>query len=435
VPQTRPADHNPISRLSLNCHPPAHVRPHPETALALLAELQDAAVPAPATVAPPMEDEVFPRWERIDDMRTPGRSQLVTAGPGRMNGAAMHGLYRRPVAPSTDEVAAYWQGYLLWHWQEAKTAHPLPGTALLSAWNLILAEGLSQPDELTPYGSNVEQFTNAWKSRAVLAGYLPYANFRLPTEQVSAWCATAERARLHYDREPDAVRGYQRIIAARPQTYGQLFDLHAIGLAYASAGLPSLVAASQLAALREHRDIPIATYASVELPLEHAPLVIQGLTLGHPVTMTLMHAWDALPVIPIRTPSWRAGETAAAAWPGLRTCDHTGRHEGLDRLDAERGGDLVAFVRDYYHSEFSPQGRPASLDDLIERPYLVPMAYRRYLATFTPARPAISGQLHRLICCLLRAMATKGGELPANPYLLPENLHLEAKMGRSWRSV
>ncbi|GGS99077.1 hypothetical protein GCM10010156_66530 [Planobispora rosea] len=370
----------------------------------------------------------LPRWERIDDMRTPGRSHLVEAGPARMNGAAMHGLYRRPMAPGADEVVAYWQGHLLWHWQEAKVPQTLPDNNLLSAWNLILAEGLSRPGELTPYGSEVDRFTNAWKSRAVLSGYLPYADFRLPTDQAVSWCAAAERARLPYDREPDAMRGYQRIIAALPQTYGQLFDVGAIAAAYAAAGLPALAAASQLAALREHHDIPLSVYASVELPLAHAPLVIQGLTLGHPVTMTLPHAWDALPVIPVRAPFWDAGEAAATTWPGLRGCDHPGRHESLEHLDAERGSDLVDFARDYYHDDFAAEGRPTALEDLIRRPYLVAVAYRRYLATFTPTRRAIGSQLHRLICCLLRGMATSRDELP-------EALHLEAKIGRARRLV
>ncbi|MEV7907833.1 hypothetical protein [Streptomyces anulatus] len=110
--------------------------------LELFAELQAETPPYPPFGT--WSNAAVPQWEHLEDLRTPPISTLVETGSGRMNDKAMHGLYRRPVSPGADEVVAYWQGHLLWRWQKSKAAAALPNDALLSTWNLILAEGLSR---------------------------------------------------------------------------------------------------------------------------------------------------------------------------------------------------------------------------------------------------------------------------------------------------
>ncbi|WP_433259745.1 hypothetical protein ACQPYK_49105 (plasmid) [Streptosporangium sp. CA-135522] len=243
-----------------------------------------------------------------------------------------------------------------------------------------------------------------------------------------------------YDREPDPQRlGYERIIAGRAETYGQLFDLDAISSAYAEA-LPDDIAQLHIAALQEHRDIRVGTYASADLLLEHAPLPIQGLTLGHPVAMTLMQAWDAVALIPVPTPRHAESPVAASKptcrRPDIPVCEHEGRHAWIGEVDGALSDELLKFTQVYYSTDFLIQGKPSSLDDLLGRPYLIAVTYRRYVATPILLRRKISAELHQLICCLLRGMDKRDDEDEQVPGRLqgPERLHAEARINQAFLS-
>ncbi|MGW0445378.1 hypothetical protein ACWDWV_08420 [Streptosporangium sandarakinum] len=325
----------------------------------------------------------------------------------------MHGIYRRPLTSDTHEVTAYWHGYLLWRWQEVAPIPAIAAHDLLSPWNLILSEGLSMQPEAMPYGADLDGYTSAWRSWALLARQLPYATFSLPAADVLTWRIAAGRAGLAYDREPDPQHeGYERVVAARQDTYGTLFDLDAICAAYRSA-LPGHIAQESITALMEHRDIPVSAYATRELLLQHAPTAVQGLTLGHPVGMTL---------IQLR----RDTATPRHAPAAVPQCRHSDPHQRIAGLEGAAAQALVEFTQTYYSSEFLPQGRPNGLEDLVGRPYLIGTTYWRYLAMQGPRQPVISGELYGLICCLLRGPDCRGDELA------PERMWAEYQINRAY---
>ncbi|MEU9835932.1 hypothetical protein AB0D67_30730 [Streptosporangium sp. NPDC048047] len=344
------------------------------------------------TGATPARERGSSRAARISNRPSPAASTRSSA----TRGEEKYAIHYRPAESGVEEGAAYWNGHLLWRWQEVESAVSAPTSDLLSPWNLILGEGLSLQHEPTPYGADRDRYINTWRSWALVARQLPYATFALPAGDVLTWRIAVGLTTLVYEREPDPHHpGHECVVAGRPETYGELFDLEGICAAYQEV-FSDEEARPHIAALQEHRDIPVAAYVSTELPLQGAPAAVRGLTLGHPVEMTMMHLRDAA--------------ASARGVQGIPRCRHCGPHRRISDVETALAQQVVEFTQAYYAPEFRQQGRPQTVEDLAERPYLISYSYRRHLTTAIHLRHPIGTQLHALICCLLRARDPRGDD-------------------------
>ncbi|GII95720.1 hypothetical protein [Sinosporangium siamense] len=353
----------------------------------------------------------------------------------------MHGLYYRRGAQGIREGVACWNGHLLWQWEEVECSLPVFDSSLLSPWNLVLAERLAMTTAATPYGGDGDAWANAWKAQALLAGWVPFASFSLDGPDALSWCERAGAAGLIYtfEREEYIEGGRIRndrlhIIAGRAQTYGELFDIPAVIDRYRAA-LPAGLAEQQIAPLKQHRDVPVATYVSAkERLLERAPRAVQGLTLGHPLEMTIMHVVDSVPIIaalrpaddpkdmPVLPPEamWRP-PISRVQRTALPRCRHPDEHERIGAAgNLVLGGELLAFVQAHWPAELLPS-MVRSVAELATRGYVLATAYTHYLITPIPARRLISPELHQYICCVLRGLGRS-----------PESIHLDAEVNRAF---
>ncbi|WP_093173935.1 hypothetical protein [Sinosporangium album] len=353
----------------------------------------------------------------------------------------MHGLYHRRGAPGIREGVACWNGHLLWQWEEVEPSLPEVNPPLLSPWNLVLAERLAMTPGATPYGDDAAHWANAWKAQALLRGWVPYASFSLDGPDALSWCERAGAAGLIYtfEREEYVEEGRLRndrlhIIAGRSQTYGELFDISSIVTRYRAA-LPRDLAEAQVRPLEQHRDVPVATYVSAtERLLERAPRAVQGLTLGHPLEMTIMHVVDSVPIVVALRSTADPGDAATlpaeALWrppvarlerTALPRCRHLGDHEKIGAAGSlVLAGELLAFVQAHWPAELL-SSTVRSVAELGTRGYVLATAYTHYLITPIPARRLLSPELHDYICCLLRGLGRS-----------PESLHLDAEVNRAF---
>ncbi|WP_147269027.1 hypothetical protein [Sphaerisporangium album] len=199
----------------------------------------------------------------------------------------------------------------------------------------------------------------------------------------------------NYVKDGDVRHDRWRITAGRCETYGQLFPLDDIMAAYRRA-LPADLAEREVEALQAHRDVPVARYVPRPADLLDAKRSLSGLTLGHPVEITVMGILRA------------AGRREPAVPP---RCHHDGPHMRLRAMPSEIAVNLLAFVRRHWAEEFSG-ATVDSVEDLVRRDYVLEVAYRRHLGT--PGHQfagCLDVEAHQYLCCLLRGNGREPQEL------------------------
>lgn len=222
-------------------------------------------------------------WILHPDYRTPSipADDTVEPGPWRHpDGQVMNGTYERRHPQHRIEVVTIWYGYPLSHWLGPRM--PRFSSPLVSAWNPVLAQGLScDPGSPTPYRG--ERWCDRWIAEALLYGRKPYGAFTLPVEEALRWFAKSGGTGLVY--RAGATGGLVRVVAGTAERYAQLFDLDALIADYREA-LPGELAEPQVAALESHRrHSPALHYVlreDAETCFAQAPLSVRGLTLGYP---------------------------------------------------------------------------------------------------------------------------------------------------------
>ncbi|MEU8245663.1 hypothetical protein [Nonomuraea sp. NPDC048916] len=224
------------------------------------------------------------RWTLHPDYRTPPvpTCEGVRPGPWRHpEGQVMNGVYERIRPGGRSEVVTIWYGYALSHWGGPRM--PRFSSPLVSAWNPVLAQGLSaDPGAPTPYLD--EWWCDRWIAEALLYGRKPYGTFTLPAGEALRWIAESGGTALVYRAEA-VTDGLIRVVAGAVEPYGRLFDVDALIADYQEA-LPDELAEPEVAALRSLRACsPALRYVlcgASRREFRRSPRSVRGLTLGYP---------------------------------------------------------------------------------------------------------------------------------------------------------
>ncbi|WP_125642712.1 hypothetical protein [Nonomuraea sp. WAC 01424] len=222
-------------------------------------------------------------WTLNPDYRTPPVPTDDAIEPGSWrhpDGQVMNGVYERRRPERQTEVVTVWYGYALSHWLGPRM--PRFSSPLVSAWNPVLAQGLScDPGSPTPYRD--ERWCDRWIAEALLYGRKPYGTFTLPAEEALRWFAKSGGTGLVYRAWADGAA--VRVVAGTTEPYERLFDLPALIADYREA-LPGRTAEAEVAALESHRHhSPALNYVlceDAEARFAQAPPSVRGLTLGYP---------------------------------------------------------------------------------------------------------------------------------------------------------
>ncbi|WP_214103945.1 hypothetical protein [Acrocarpospora catenulata] len=407
-------------------------------------------------------------WEVSPDSRCPALPDGEPP-PGRfmVDGHPMHGVYRRPTKAAFSDLLVTWNGHRLWQGEEA-ARFTVDASPLLSIWNLVYTDEFAARGWLvraradvagrglqwqSPDPSGRADWIDLWKAQALLDGLLPFARLTLPESDALRWCATAGRAGVianisrNLTADPLAETGPNHLVitASRDATYGSLFPIDAIIDGYREV-LPKAIAERETEALEYHRGLSVATYVAAYGQLDEVGGAVRGLTLGHPVAVTVAQIVDD--AFPLNDPDlkdydFRDQDTVTAerragpyqldvglidgefqvdipvcpysAHAHARLCDATA-------LDQE----LVEFVRANWSPEFLPGSAVNSLEELAGRAYVLSVAYVHYLVSRAfEARP-LDSQVHAYICCLLRQLGHEPRQL-VNEVRLMERAGLRAK--------
>jgi hypothetical protein len=213
----------------------------------------------------------------------------------------MHGLYQGDDAPSGIPYIAMINDTYVAGWEEL----PMPCAPMCSPWNRLLAE----PPGSDIYASLEGAFPpgtrwQAWPLRAVLHGWLAYAEVELTRADVADLFGvdaepTVERLRpllrntgLEVAGDPPRVDSSGvtcgRIRIAREKTLSELWDLASLKQAYQQTLMEPL-ARQQCADLERYRDAPVAYFAHHPGMLATVAWSVMGLLIGD----TLGHtAWE-----------------------------------------------------------------------------------------------------------------------------------------------
>ncbi|MER6578795.1 hypothetical protein [Nonomuraea sp. NPDC001023] len=222
-------------------------------------------------------------WTLNPDYRTPRvpTDQATEPGPWRHpDGQVMNGAYERRRPRRRTEVVTVWYGYALSRCLGPRM--PRFSSPLVSAWNPVLAQGLScDPGSPTPYRD--EHWCDRWIAEALLYGRKPYGTFTLPAEEALRWFARSGGTGLVYRARAEGAA--VRVVAGTTEPYERLFDLDSLIADYHEA-LPPARAAAEVAALEAHRGLsPALAYVlgeDAEARFAAAPRSVRGLTLGYP---------------------------------------------------------------------------------------------------------------------------------------------------------
>ncbi|GIH26515.1 hypothetical protein Aph01nite_48250 [Acrocarpospora phusangensis] len=399
-------------------------------------------------------------WEVSPDPRCPALPDAEPP-PGRfvVDGHPMHGVYRRPTKAAFRDLLVTWNGHRLWQGEEA-ARFTVDTSPLLSIWNLVYADDYAASGWLVraradqagrslqwagPEPSGRANWIDLWKARALLDGLLPFARLTLPESDALRWCAAAGRSGVIANitrgapLDPVAEAGGDLLLvtASRDETYGRLFPIDAIIDGYREV-LPKSIAEREIESLEYHRALSLATYVAEHGRLEEAGGAVRGLTLGHPVAVTVAQIVDD--AFPLNDPDaiTANGRTSPYRLEGAESVDgdfqleipscpySSHAHARLCDPLPGMGPELVEFVRGNWSPEFLPGSEVNSLEELSGRTYVLSVAYVHYLVSRAYEARPLDSEVHAYICCLLRDLGHEPRQL-VNEVRLMERAGLRGK--------